>query len=101
MPPARVSSNRDDPRAPLEPVRAHDPLQELLRPRLARRTEHLLGGALLEDDAAVKEAHARRDVTGKAHLVSRDQHRHPAGGELADYFKYLGNELRVERARHL
>src|SRR5207253_3254334 len=36
-----------------EPVRAHDPLQELLRPGLARRAEHLLGRSLLEDDAVV------------------------------------------------
>src|SRR6266700_8408104 len=51
-----------------EPVRVHDPLQELLRPRLARRAEHLLGRSLLEDDAVVEEAHARRDVAGEAHL---------------------------------
>ena len=42
-----------------------------------------------------------RDVAGEAHLVGRDQHRHPARRELADHVEHLGDELRVERARHL
>src|ERR1044072_3234514 len=37
-------------------------------------------------------------VAGEAHLVRRDQHRHPALGELADDLEHLGDELRVERA---
>src|SRR6185437_14685148 len=81
-----------------ESVRVHDPLQELLRPGLARRAEHLLGRSLLEDGAVVEEADAGGDVAGEAHLVGRNHHRHPTGGELPDH---LHNELRVERARHL
>src|SRR5213080_3768570 len=93
-PPSLVPNSTDVNGADSEPVRAHDPLQELLRPGLARRAEHLLGRSLLEDDAVVEEAHARRDVAG-------DAHRHPAGGELPDHVQHLRNELRVERARHL
>ncbi len=59
------------------------------------------GAALLEDHACVQEADAVRDVAGKAHLVRRDQHRHPALGELADHAQDLRHELGVERARHL
>ena len=49
----------------------------------------------------MEEADAVRDVAGEAHLVRRDQHRHPAGGELADHVEHLGDELGVEGARHL
>ena len=42
-----------------------------------------------------------RDVAREAHLVRRDQHRHPAGGELADHVEHLRDELGVERARDL
>ena len=56
---------------------------------------------LLEDAPLVEEADAVRDVAGEAHLVRRDQHRHPAGRELADHVEHLGDELGVEGARHL
>src|SRR5438093_55939 len=85
----------------LEAAGVHDPLQELLRPLLGRRTEDLLGRSLLEDHALVEEAHAARDVAREPHLVRRDEHRHPALGQLADDAEDLGDELRVERARHL
>ena len=41
------------------------------------------------------------DLAGEAHLVRRDQHRHAAGGELADRVQHLADELGVERARDL
>src|SRR5579862_3060474 len=88
-------------RALLHPPRRHDPSQELLRAGLARPCEDLRRRALLEDDALVEEADAVGDLAGEAHLVRRDQHRHPAGGELANHLEHLGHELRIERARHL
>src|SRR6266516_3670958 len=100
-PPSLVPNSTDVNGADSEPVRAHDPLQELLRPGLARRAEHLLGRSLLEDDAVVEEADACRDIAGEAHLVGRDHHCHSAGGELPDHLQHLRDELRVERARDL
>ncbi len=44
---------------------------------------------------------AARDVAREPHLVGRDQHRHPAGGELADHVQHLRDELGIECARHL
>src|SRR5262245_45666018 len=85
----------------LEASGLDDPLEELLRPRLARRAEDLLGRPFLEDDAGVEEADAVRDVPREAHLVCRDEHRHALGGELPDHGQHLGDELRVERARDL
>ena len=59
------------------------------------------GGPCSRIDALVEEADAVGDVAREAHLVRGDHHRHPAGGELADHLEHLGDELRVERARHL
>ena len=42
-----------------------------------------------------------RDVAREPHLVRRDHHRHPLGGELADRVQDLGDQHRVERARDL
>src|SRR6185437_1436536 len=78
-----------------------DALEELTRPLLARRSEDLLGRPLLEDPALVQEADAMRNVAREPHLVRRDQHRHPALRELSDHLQHLGDELRIERARHL
>ena len=55
------------------------------------------GGADLEDPAGVEEADPVRDVAREAHLVGRDDHRHPVAGQLADHVEDLGDELRVER----
>ena len=60
-----------------------------------------VGRALLEDHAGVEEADAVGDLAGEGHLVRRDQHRHPALGELADHLEHLADELRVEGARDL
>ena len=59
------------------------------------------GGPSSRIDARVQEADPVRDVAREAHLVRRDHHRHPAGGELADHVEHLGHELGVEGARHL
>ena len=59
------------------------------------------GGPCSRIDALVEEADPVGDVAREAHLVRRDHHRHPAGGELADHLEHLGDELGVERARHL
>src|SRR6476659_10712397 len=88
-------------RVRLETTGFDDSLEELLRPRLARRAEDLGGRALLEDDALVEEADAARDVAGKAHLVGGDEHRHPLLRELPDAREHLGDELGIELARHL
>src|SRR5919112_5848313 len=88
-------------RRTLQPPGFDDPLQELLRPRLLRRAEDLLGRPLLEDHSGIQETDAVRDVAREAHLMRGDQHRHPAGRELADHLEHLRDELRVERARHL
>src|SRR5262245_3766930 len=78
-----------------------DALQELLRARLTRRRKDLLRGALLQHDALAEEADAVGNLAREAHLVRGDQHRHPAGRELADHLEHLGDELRIERARDL
>ena len=65
------------------------------------RPEDPVRRALLEDPAAVEEADPRRDVAGEAHLVGRDDHRHPARGEAADDVEDLGHELRIEGRGHL
>src|SRR5262249_15899077 len=72
-------------RGKLQPAGFDDPLKELLCPRLARLGEDLLRRALLEDHARVEKADAVGDVPREAHLVCCDQHRHSAGGELADH----------------
>src|SRR5436190_9939815 len=85
----------------LQPAGFDDPLKELLRPRLTRRAEDRLRRSLLEDHTAVEKADAVGDVAREAHLVRGDDHRHAAGGELADHLEDLRDELRIERARHL
>ena len=54
-----------------------DPIKELPRPLLAWRAEHLGRWRDLEDPTAIEEAHPVRDLAGEAHLVRRDEHRHP------------------------
>ena len=72
------------------------------RVRASRRLrEDLRRRALLEDPALVEEADPVRDVAREAHLVGRDEHRHAAGGELADDVEHLRDELRVERGGDL
>ncbi len=62
----------------LQPAGLDDPVEELSGPGLAGLREHPGGRPLLQDPALVEEADAVRDVAGEAHLVGRDQHRHPA-----------------------
>src|SRR6266481_3243500 len=83
---ARFGKTRYAPRRasslePLEPTRLDDPLEELLRPRLARRREDLLGRPLFQDHPRVEEADAVRDLAREAHLMGRDHHRHPGRSE--------------------
>ena len=59
------------------------------------------GRPFLENCAVIEEADSICDVAGERHLVGCDQHRHPAHRELADHLEHLGDELGVERARHL
>ena len=59
------------------------------------------GSSLLEDHSGVEEAHPIRHVPREPHLVRRDQHRHALARQLANHRQHLGDELRVERARHL
>ena len=52
--------------------------------------EDLLGRPLLEDRARLEEADTVGNVASEAHLVRRDEHRHPPRGELADHVEHLG-----------
>ncbi len=61
-----------------------DPLQELARARLVRVAEHLRGWPVLQDLPLLQEADAIGDVTGEAHLVRGDDHRHARFGQLPD-----------------
>src|SRR6476659_9446821 len=88
-------------RVRLEPTGFDDSLEELLRARLARRAEDLGRRAFLEDHARVEEADATRHVTCEAHLVGRDEHRHALLRKLSDDREHFGDELGIERARHL
>src|SRR3954451_10855354 len=56
-------------RLTLQPTGFDDALQELLRARLFRLTEDLVGWALLENDARVEEADPVCDVAREAHLM--------------------------------
>ena len=85
----------------LQPARGDDALEELAGPLLPRRAEELVRSPFLEDPARIEEAHAMGDVAREPHLVGRDQHRHPAVGQLPDHVEHLGDELGVEGARHL
>src|SRR5438093_9651458 len=78
-----------------------DALQELARPGLLRSAEDLLGRPLLQDHAGLEEANPARGLAGEAHLVRRDEHRHPSGRQLSDHVQHLADQLRVERARNL
>src|SRR3954453_9031350 len=85
----------------LQPAGLDDALEELLGPGLLRLGKDLLRRALLQDHAFVEEADPVSDVTGEAHLVGGDQHRHAARGQFADHLEHLRHELRIEGARHL
>src|SRR5919197_2816621 len=85
----------------LETPRLNDALQELAGSGLSRRGEDVLGRTLFQDHAGVQEADAACGLASEAHLVGGDQHRHPAGSQLADHVENLADELRIERARHL
>jgi putative glutamine amidotransferase len=85
----------------LEAPRLDGPVEELARPGFAGLREDLLRQPLLEDAAAVEEAHAVRDVAREPHLVGGDQHRHATGGQLPDHVEHLRHQLRVQGGRHL
>src|SRR3954453_12960334 len=85
----------------LQPAGLDDALEELLGPGLLRLGGDLLRRPVLQDHPFVEEADPVRDVTGEAHLVGGDQHRHAARGQFADHLEHLRDELRIERARHL
>ena len=55
------------------------------------------GRALLDDDAAVHEDDAVRDVAGEAHLVRDHEHRHAALGQVLHDVEDAAHELGVER----
>ena len=71
-------------------------------PRALRRVaEHLLGIALLDDDAAVHEDHAVAHGAGKGHLVRDDDHGHFFLREITDDLEHLAGQLGIERAGRL
>ena len=55
-----------------------------------------LGGALLDDVAAVHEDHAVGDLAGEGHLVGDDEHRHALAGQPAHDREDVTDELGVE-----
>ena len=59
------------------------------------------GGPCSRIAPGVEEADPVGDVAREAHLVGRDDHRHPGRRQLADDVEHLGHELRVERAGDL
>ena len=79
-----------------------DPVEELARARLATGALKICSGGPCSRITPASRKQTRLAMSrAKAHLVGRDQHRHPALGELADHAQHLGDELGVERARHL
>ncbi len=80
----------------LEAPGVDDPLQELLRACVRGRVEHLVGRTLLEDHSLLEEANTIRDVSGEAHLVGRDDHRHAALGQLANQSEDLSHQLGID-----
>src|SRR5271170_49331 len=88
-------------RADSHASRIDDTPQEAAGTLVRRLAEELVGRRLLDDLTVGEEAHAAGDVASEAHLVRRDQHRHPAVGQFPDYVEHVGYEFRVKRARHL
>ena len=75
--------------------------QEVLRAVALGVIEHLIGRALLDDNAAVHEDDAIGHVAGEAHLVRDHDHRHAAARELLHDTQDIAHELGVERTRRL
>jgi hypothetical protein len=59
--------------------------------------QHLTGRALFDDDPIIHEDHPIGDITGKAHFMCDDDHRHSGFGEAADHAKHLADQLGSER----
>jgi transposase len=55
----------------------------------------------LNDSAVLEAADLVGHIAGKAHLVRRDQHRHPLLLQLADDLEHLADQLWIERTRDL
>src|SRR5213596_4123551 len=77
----------------LQPPGCDNTLEKLLRPRVARRREDLLGRRLLEDDTLVEEADPVGDVARESHLVGGDEHCHAGSRKFANDVEHLGDEL--------
>src|SRR5215469_2008598 len=85
----------------LEALGLDDPAQEAAGALVLRVREKLGRRRVLDDRPLLEEADPVRDVAGEAHLVGSDDHGHAAPRELADQVEHLGDEFRVECARHL
>ena len=77
---AAACANFRRPNRRLKPLA--DMTQEVLRAVALGVIEHLVGRALLDDNAAVHEDDAVGHIAGEAHLVCNHNHRHAATREL-------------------
>src|SRR5690606_23452507 len=77
--------------------RLDDALKELLGTWVLGVAEELVGFALLDDAAAIKEADAVGDFASEAHFVGDDDHGHAALLEVADDLEHFADEFGVER----
>ena len=68
---------------------------------LGGSAEDLLRWPQLADDTRVEECDLAGHLTGEAHLVRGQHHRHAVGLEVADDVEDLADELGVERRRDL
>src|SRR3954451_18860279 len=60
---------------------------------MPRSAENVVGRALLEDAALVEEGDLVGHLTGKAHLVGGDQHRHPLLLQVPHRLQDLAHEF--------
>src|ERR1700754_4317742 len=78
-----------------------DLVDELACALRLRVREELRGRPLLHDQATVDEHQPVAHLTGKAHLVRDDQHRHAVASEVAHDVQHLPDHLRVQRRGRL
>jgi hypothetical protein len=78
--------------------RRSDVGQELLRARMLRAVEEVVGRGALQHLALVHEQHAVGHLARKAHLVRDAHHGHAVAREVAHHQQHLADHLGVERA---
>ena len=75
--------------------------QEVLQALALRMLKYILGRTFFNELTVSHEQHAVADLTGKAHLVGNDDHRHALVGKLLHNVENLADHFGVECTRRL